>query len=86
MSEAGLPGYAITLWLGVFAPAGTPAPVVAQLNKALNGALSSPEVRDVIAQQGGEVSYGTPAELLAAVKTDLTRMGEIIRAAKIELQ
>jgi tripartite-type tricarboxylate transporter receptor subunit TctC len=86
MSEAGLPGYAMTLWLGVFAPAGTPATVITQLNTAMNRALSSPDVREQMAQQGAEVSYGAPSDLLAAVKTDLTRMGAIIKAAKIEAQ
>ncbi|MGZ5092783.1 MAG: Bug family tripartite tricarboxylate transporter substrate binding protein [Burkholderiales bacterium] len=86
MNEAGLPGYAMTLWLGVFAPAGTPAPVIAQLNSGMNRALSSPEVREQMAQQGAEVAYGTPNELLAALKADLTRMREIIRVAKMEAQ
>ena len=85
-AEAGLPGYAMTLWLGVFAPAGTPAAIVTKLNTAMNRALGSPEVREQMAQQGAEVSYGTPAQLLAAVKTDLTRMGETVKAAKIEPQ
>jgi tripartite-type tricarboxylate transporter receptor subunit TctC len=86
MSEAGLPGYAMTLWLGVFAPAGTPATVITQLNSGINRALSSADVREQMAQQGAEVSYGTPSDLLAAVKTDLTRMGAIVKAAKIEAQ
>ncbi|HEY0337053.1 MAG TPA: tripartite tricarboxylate transporter substrate binding protein [Burkholderiales bacterium] len=86
MSEAGLRGYAMTLWLGVFAPAGTPATAITQLNTAMNRALSSPDVREQMAQQGAEVSYGAPSDLLTAVKTDLTRMGAIIKAAKIEAQ
>jgi tripartite-type tricarboxylate transporter receptor subunit TctC len=86
MSEAGLPGYAMTLWLGLFAPAGTPATVIAQLNSGMNRALSSPDVREQMAQQGAEVSYGTPGDLLVAVKTDLKRMAEIVKAAKIEGQ
>ena len=86
MAEAGLPGYAMTLWLGVFAPAGTPPAVISQLNRDLNRALGTAEVREQMAQQGAEVSYGTPEQLRAALNTDLTRMSEVIKAAKIEVQ
>jgi tripartite-type tricarboxylate transporter receptor subunit TctC len=86
MSEAGLPGYSMALWVAVFAPASTPAAIVARLNKDMNRALSTPLVREQMAQQGAEVVYGTPAELLAAVKGDLKRVGEIVKAANIEAQ
>lgn len=86
MSEAGLPGYAITLWIAIYAPAGTPPPVVARLNKAIHHALSLPDVRDQMAQSGAEVAYGSPAELLAATQSDLKRMATIVKAAKIEPQ
>ena len=86
IAESGLPGYEMLNWLGMFAPAGTPATVITQLNSGMNRALSSPDVREQMAQQGAEVAYGTPSDLLAAVKTDLTRMGTIVKAAKIEAQ
>ncbi len=86
MAEAGLPGYAITLWIAVFGPAGMPAAVTTRLNKEIARVLALPEVRDQLAAQGSEVMPGTPAELLAAVQTDLKRMGEIVRAAKIEAE
>lgn len=86
MAEAGVPGYAMTLWIAIYAPAGTPAPVVARLNKEIHRALSVPEVREQMALSGAEVTFGSPADLLAATKTDLLRMGEIVKAAKIEAQ
>jgi tripartite-type tricarboxylate transporter receptor subunit TctC len=86
MAEAGVPGYAMTLWIAIYAPAGTPAPVVARLNKEIHRALSLPEVREQMALSGAEVTFGSPADLLAATKTDLLRMGEIVKAAKIEAQ
>ncbi|MDB5901530.1 MAG: bordetella uptake protein [Betaproteobacteria bacterium] len=86
MSEAGLPGYSMALWVAVFAPASTPAAIVARLNRDMNRALSTPQVREQMAQQGAEVVYGTPAELMAAVKGDLKRVGEIVKAANIEAQ
>jgi tripartite-type tricarboxylate transporter receptor subunit TctC len=86
MSEAGLPGYASTLWIAVHAPAGTPAPIVARLNQEFSRALALPDVREQMALNGAEVSFGPPAELLAATRADLKVMGEIVRAAKIEAQ
>ena len=86
MNEAGLAGFSMPLWIAMFAPAGTPPAIVARLNKEMNRALSSPEVREQMAQQGAEVVYGTPAELLTAVKTDLKRVGDIVRTAQIEPQ
>jgi tripartite-type tricarboxylate transporter receptor subunit TctC len=86
MAEAGLPGYSITLWIAVFGPAGMPPAVTARLNKEIGRVLSLAEVREQLAAQGSEVTPGTPAELLAAVQTDLKRMGEIVRAAKIEAE
>jgi tripartite-type tricarboxylate transporter receptor subunit TctC len=84
MAEAGLPGYAITLWIAMFGPAGMPPAVTARLNTEINRVLTLPEVRDQMAAQGSEVTPGAPADLLAAVKLDLARMGEIVKAAKIQ--
>ncbi len=86
MSEAGLTGYASTLWIAAHAPASTPKPIIERLNKEFARTLSLPEVREQMALSGAEVSFGTPAELLAATHTDLKRLGEIIRAARIEAQ
>jgi tripartite-type tricarboxylate transporter receptor subunit TctC len=86
MSEAGLPGFSMALWVAVFAPAGTPPDIIARLNKEMNRALSTSEMREQMALQGAEVVYGTPAELLAAVKGDLKRVGEIVKTANIEAQ
>jgi tripartite-type tricarboxylate transporter receptor subunit TctC len=68
----------------MFGPAGMPPAVTARLNKEINRVLTLPEVRDQMAAQGSEVTPGTPADLLAAVKVDLKRMGEIAKAAKIQ--
>ncbi|MCE2948511.1 MAG: Bug family tripartite tricarboxylate transporter substrate binding protein [bacterium] len=84
MAEAGLPGYAITLWIAMFGPGGMPPAITTRLNKEINRVLTLPEVRDQMAAQGSEVTPGAPADLLAAVKVDLKRMGEIVKAAKIQ--
>jgi tripartite-type tricarboxylate transporter receptor subunit TctC len=84
MAEAGLPGYASTLWIAAHAPAAVPPAIVARLNQAFTRTLALADVREQMAASGAEVSFGTPAELLAATHADLKRMGEIIRAAKID--
>lgn len=86
MAEAGLAGFSMPLWIALFAPAGTPPAIVTRLNKELNRVLATPEVREQMAQQGADVLYGTPADLLAAVRSDLKRVGDIVKAAKIEPQ
>lgn len=86
MAEAGLPGYAVTLWIATFGPAGMPPPITARHVKAQQAALASPEVREQLGAQGAELSPGTPAELAAAVAADLKRMGELVRVARIEPQ
>ncbi len=86
MSEAGLSGYASTLWIATHAPAGTPKTIVDRLNREFRRALNLPDVREQMALSGAEVLVGSPAELLAATHSDLKRFGEIVRAAKIEAQ
>ncbi|MBC7782052.1 MAG: tripartite tricarboxylate transporter substrate binding protein [Proteobacteria bacterium] len=86
MAEAGLPGYAITLWIAVFGPAGMPPAVTARLNKEIVRVLALPDVREQMGAQGAEVMSGSPADLRSAVQVDLKRMGEIVKAAKIEAE
>ena len=56
ISEAGVPGYALTLWIAIYAPAGTPSPIVARLNKEIQHALNLPEVREQMTLQGAEIA------------------------------
>jgi tripartite-type tricarboxylate transporter receptor subunit TctC len=84
MAEAGLPGYSITLWIAVFGPAGMPAALTTRLNGEINKVLAMSEVREQMAAQGSEVTPGTPDMLLSAVKTDLKRMGEIVKRAMVK--
>ncbi len=74
----------VDLWYGMFAPAGTPAPVVAQLQRAVQDALKLPEVRESLASQGMVEASSTPAELAALVESDLTRWAQVIKARGIQ--
>jgi tripartite-type tricarboxylate transporter receptor subunit TctC len=84
MAEAGVPGYDVTFWQALFAPAGTPAPIVARISDDVNRSLKLPEVRDAFAAQGAEVFPGSPAQLAALLKNDIALMGKLVRRAKVQ--
>jgi tripartite-type tricarboxylate transporter receptor subunit TctC len=68
-----LPGFSVKSWFGLFAPAQTPAPVIATLNREVRAALEAPAVRQRIAQQGMAVEVGTSAALATQVAEDIAR-------------
>jgi tripartite-type tricarboxylate transporter receptor subunit TctC len=86
LSEAGLAGFSADSWFGIMAPAGTPREVIAKLNVDVQKSLDSPEVRDIIARQGGEVMGSTPEQMAAQIRNDRQKWGRVIResGAKIE--
>jgi len=83
LSEAALPGFDITSWNGVFAPARTPAPVIEALNAAIRVPIGRPEVRRRFAEIGFDAFSGTPAELGAFVREQLVVWRELVEAAGI---
>lgn len=85
IAESGLPGYVADNWYGLFAPAGTPAPVIARLNAALVKALNDPEVRSKLASSGQDAAPSTPGEMGAALQADIAQWQRVVDAAKIKL-
>ena len=84
IAEAGVPGYHYTTWYGLFAPAGTPKPVINVLHQSVTKALANTDLRERFAQQGLETEAGSPEQLTAMLKSEVARWGKIIRAAKIQ--
>ena len=85
-AEAGLPDYSPTAWIGLFAPAGTPAPIVAKLSDAMQkAAVQNPELMAKWRSYGGELKAQTPSEFSAFLKTDNQLWGQAIRGAGIKL-
>jgi len=84
MIEAGLPGFELNFWIGIFAPANTPAPVVARLNADTLKALKTPEVREQFAAQGADVVGTSPKELHELIRVGIPRMARLVKAARIE--
>ena len=86
LSEAGLAGFSADSWFGLMAPAGTPREVIAKLNADVQKSLESPEVKDIITKQGGEVTGSSPEQMAAQIRGDRQKWGRVIResGAKIE--
>ena len=82
-SEAGVPGYQSTGWGGVVVPRGTPTPIVAKLNAAIMKALSIPEVKQAMANNGSEASPSTPEEFARFIREEYERIGKVAKAAKL---
>jgi tripartite-type tricarboxylate transporter receptor subunit TctC len=81
IAEQGVPGFEAVLRYGIVAPAGTPPAIVARLNKALNDALASDEVRKRLALEGAEPLPSTPAEYTADIDREETLWGKIVKAS-----
>lgn len=86
VGEAGGPaGFELKTWVALFAPKGTPKPVIAQLNTAIGKALREPDVRERLATVGFEPWIATPAELTAAIDADTRRFSGVVQQARISL-
>ncbi|SHJ72988.1 Tripartite-type tricarboxylate transporter, receptor component TctC [Roseomonas rosea] len=83
LEQQGLPGFRYSTWYALYAPAGTPAPLVRELNGLLRAALDNPSLRTRLTAQGAEVSTGSPEELAALMERDTKTWREIIQARRI---
>ncbi|MCD0504836.1 Bug family tripartite tricarboxylate transporter substrate binding protein [Bordetella petrii] len=87
MVEAGYPGFVITNWYGVFAPAGLPKELTQRLNEAVNRALASPDVASKLADMGSAKAGGRSADAFAAfIKEEVPRWEEVVQrsGAKVD--
>ena len=86
IAESGLPGFEANNWNAFFVAAKTPASVIRRLNKDLTAALSAPDIKDFLFNQGLDAAPGTPEELGAYMKTEMAKWTKVIRAAGIQPQ
>lgn len=86
IAEAGpLPGYAVNVWLGVMAPAGTPRPIIDRLNAEINKVVRDPQVvKERLNTVGLEAVGSTPEQLLEVMKTELAKYTKLARDANIQ--
>ncbi|HKF12080.1 MAG TPA: tripartite tricarboxylate transporter substrate-binding protein, partial [Xanthobacteraceae bacterium] len=79
-----VPGFEASHWFGIVAPKSTPAEIVDKLNKEINVALADPNMKARLADLGGTVLAGSPAEFGKLIVEETDKWGEVIRAANIK--
>ncbi len=86
LAEVGMTGFDADTVFGIYAPNGTPAPVVAQLHDEINKALATPKVQEVIKGIGGEPAALTRAEFIAGQQRDRERFGAFIKEIGLKVE
>ena len=86
MSEAGVPGYAVTSWFALLAPNGVAPDILKRLHAETVKAMSAPDMKDRLAGEGAEPTTSTPAELTAVLKAEIAQWGRVVKAAGIKAE
>ena len=86
IDESGIPGFEMTPWSGLIAPAGVPATVVSRLNAEFNRALALPAVREKLLSMGLEATGGTPEQFEQHVKREVAKWADVVKRAGIRLE
>ena len=85
VAESGFAGFHSTAWIGLLAPAGTPPPVIERLHAAVVEVMALPETRERMAAFGAEVTTSTPEEFAAHIRSEMARLGKVVRDANIKV-
>jgi tripartite-type tricarboxylate transporter receptor subunit TctC len=86
VSEAGVPGYEATIWLGIMAPKGTPPEIVDRLNAEIARIIAKPSIREAWAKQGAVPMTMSPAQFDAFLRRDIDKWAKVIQQAGIKVQ
>jgi tripartite-type tricarboxylate transporter receptor subunit TctC len=86
VAESGYPGFDVTLWLGFFAPKGTPAPVLKRLESELTQIAQSPDMKEQMGRQGLEAHSAGSAELGKLVRTEIANYKAVFKTAGIKME
>jgi tripartite-type tricarboxylate transporter receptor subunit TctC len=84
IAEAGLPGYDVTTWGGIIAPAGTPRAIVVRLSEAVRKAGSAPTLVERYAALGADPVTGTPEEFTSFIRQEYLKWAKVVKVARIE--
>ena len=86
VDEAGVPGYELSPWYGLLAPAGTPREVVVRLGEEVSRVVRAPEMKEKLAVQGAEVAGGSPEEFAALIRADTSTWSRVAKDAGIRIE
>lgn len=84
VAESGVPGYEVTTWYGMAAPAKTPRPIIERLNSEVARALKSPDLRERLTALGAEPVGNTPEQYAAFIQNEIGKWAKVIKAAGIK--
>lgn len=84
MEEAGVKGYEVLNWFGMFAPAGTPAAIITRMHAEAKAMLNAPEMKQRLTTEGAQAIVSTPPDFTAFVKSEIAQWTEVGRTAKIQ--
>src|SRR5215203_909383 len=86
LAESGLPGVIGSSWFALFAPKGTPAPIITRLNTEIRNALSAPDVKKRVEDLGGEIRLMSPDELMAYVRQEHDKWAKVVKTAGVKAE
>jgi len=86
LAEAGVPGYEMNLWIGAFAPAGTPGEIAARLTAEVARIVKLPDVREKLAAMGVQPVGNTSEQFAEMIKTEIAKYGPVVKAANIKAE
>ncbi len=84
VAESGYPGFDASLWLGFFAPAGTPQPIIDRLQREITATVAAPETREALDKAGAEPVTSSPAELAAMIRDGVGKYAAVVKAAGVK--
>jgi tripartite-type tricarboxylate transporter receptor subunit TctC len=84
VAESGLPGFDSWNYFGIFAPAGTPRPIVDRVNAEMNRILGDAAIKERFQQLGFEITGGTPAEFVAVIESESRKWSKVIKDANVK--
>ena len=86
VQEAGVPDYESLVWYGIFAPPGTPAPIVAKLNAEFTRIAKTPSMQSRMASQGADPHFGTPREFSDFLNVEFTKWEQVFKKNPIKVE
>lgn len=83
VAESALPGFEVSLWMGVLVPAATPAAIISRLNREITAILNTAETKDALIAQGIEPAPSTPAAFGARIRDEIVKWRKVVKIAKV---